>query len=196
VATEPTVSVTKKLRGASVLHYDSEEEIGRVVDVVVHPTEGRMLALLVATSEGARRVIRTNDCTLREDAVLAVPYSAVGGDTLRLTLASGVLAGKRLLGMEIVADRSSNVAYSSGRGEYLGHIRDVLVVPSTGSVVYRVTDAPTGSGEYFLAGSVPCCYSRLEEQVEVPRHTAARFAPASPLEAMELAEPTSLLTVH
>ena len=36
------MSVTRELRGSDVLRHDSEERIGSVLDLLVHPTEGHV----------------------------------------------------------------------------------------------------------------------------------------------------------
>ena len=55
---------------------------------------------------------------------------------------------------------------------------------------YRVADAPVRSGGFFLAGSVPCAYSRPDHRLEVPRGAERRFAAPSAVEAVELILPT------
>lgn len=184
---DDVMSMTRDLRGKRVLRHDSEEHIGDVKDVVVHPTEGRAIALLVRTPSGARRVIANADWFVDGDVVMARPYSMVGGDVLRRTLARGVLASKHLLGMKVVVDQHNTLGYITDRGKYLGFIRDVYLMPDEPRVAYRVGSAPVNDGTYYLAGSIPSSYSRKEECIEVPRRTASRFAATSPSEAMELA---------
>ncbi len=172
-----------------VRRHDSEEPMGRVEDVVVHPTEGRVVALLIAGNDGRRRVIDVDDFLVRDGVILARPYSAAGGKAVREVLLRGVRAARRLLGMSVVTDPRNALGYIRDRGKYLGSVRDVLFLPRRRAVVYYVGDAPVQHGRFYLAGSVPCAYSRSEERIEVPRRTEKRFAAASPLEAVELVEP-------
>jgi len=172
-----------------VRRHDSEEPIGTVDDVVVHPTEGRVHALLIAGRDGKRRVIDADDFIVRDGVVLARPYSAAGGNAVREVLMKGVRATRRLLGLSVVTDPRNALGYVRDRGKYIGYVRDIFFLPRRRAVVYYVGDAPVQHGRFYLAGSVPCAYSKTEDRIEVPRRTEQRFAAASPIEAAEMVEP-------
>jgi sporulation protein YlmC with PRC-barrel domain len=181
------VSVTRQLRGTDVLRYDSEERIGSVADVVVHPTEGRVVALVIRTPGGARSVVDVTECSFTGEAVLVVPHSARSADGVQAALERGVLATEDLLGMIVITDTGNCLGYVRDRGEFVGYIRDVYLLPDESRVVYRVGGSFGERSSFYLAGNVPSAYSRPDERMEVPRRAARRLAGESPWEALELA---------
>lgn len=187
MGTKDAMSVAMQVKGMEVVRHDSEERLGHVRDVIVHPTSGRVLGLLIETPQGKRRAISAGEWSIRGDVITASPHSTMGGEALRRSLESGVLAARRLLGMKVVTDTHHCLGYNSDRGKYLGHIRDVFVVPGEKRVVYRVHNDVFLAGDFYLAGSVPSSYSRADECMEVPRRTPARFAAPSPRKALDLA---------
>jgi len=183
------VSISRDLIGMDVQCYDSEARLGRIVDVVVHPTEGRVLALLISGDDGRRRIVDSTDFSFGDGVVFITPNMAKGGDAVREMLARGVLATKRLLGMEVITDQHDALGYVTERGRYLGSIRDIVIFPRRRAVVYRVAGAAFSGGAFFLSGNVATTYSRTEGKIEVPRDATQRFGATSPWEAVRRAKP-------
>jgi uncharacterized protein YrrD len=184
------ISVTRELRGMPVLRHDSEEEIGVVQDLVLHPTSGWVVALLVRQRDGSRRVVMADDWFIDGEAVMARPGSALAGTMVRHVLAEGVAATRALLGLRILSDSNNCLGYATDRGEYLGYVRDILVVPGAKRAVYQVGDSRVSTGGFYLAANVPVSYSRPDACIEVARGIAERCAGDSPAEAVDLATTT------
>jgi sporulation protein YlmC with PRC-barrel domain len=173
--------------GLRVVRHDSEEVLGKVEDVVVHPTSGRALALVVRGEDGRRRAFRQGDWFLEDGVVMTKPHTMISGEALGRLLERGVLAIHDLLGKRIVRDEASAIGYVRGRGQDLGSIRDVVLLPGRPRVVYSVANPLVRAGGFFLAGSVPSSYSRADDRLEVPRRADSKYAAPSPARALELA---------
>jgi sporulation protein YlmC with PRC-barrel domain len=178
----------REMKGMPVVRHDGEEELGRVADVLVHPTEGRVIALVMETSAGQRRAIAEPDWFLDDGVVMARPRAAAGGEIAPELLASGVLAAEHLVGMKVITDEGNCLGYITDRGKYVGHVYDVLLLDDEAHVAYHVWNAPVATGSFYMAGSVPFSYSRSKEQIEVPRHTTTELAAPSLDEAIARAE--------
>lgn len=174
------LNVAGRLRGMPVLPPDTNEKLGEVWDVLVHPTEGRVLGLILHTSAGEERVLAMGDFLILS---AAETVRAGGGrlteiEKLSDGLANGVAACHELIGASVVTEA----------GKLLGRVCEVHIFVERPLVIYRVAASGWqrffGSG-FFMAGDVPYAYSREGTRLIVPAWTGDLEAASSLTEAIE-----------
>jgi uncharacterized protein YrrD len=175
------IDVGSVLRGMAVLVTDTGERLGEVEDVLVHPTLGVVLAVLVRHADGELRTLGVSQCSIGADAVMASLGGATGRPADDAARQDGVLALRDLVGSNVVTDQ----------GKLLGRVSEVLVSSERPVVAYRVTDSAlqrlVGRG-MSLPGCAAEAYSADGTRMIVSAGAEAEFAGASVSDALEVAE--------
>lgn len=145
-----TLNVSSDICGRRARVARTFETAGIVTDVIVHPTEGRLLGFVLRGRAGSARRIAANRLSIGEQLVTS-PESAFTDDDAG-HLAHGAAARGELLGAGVVTDE----------GQLLGRVAEVHVSASGGGIFYTV--APSGFPGFFAApfrlpGDLPHAYS-------------------------------------
>jgi sporulation protein YlmC with PRC-barrel domain len=113
---EEVLRATSDVIGVSVHDRSTAERLGEVVDVIVHPTEGRLIGFALHTRFSVASFLLCESCEMNDGVLLA------DGDALHDARAwvalGGVAAARGLCGTSIVTDS----------GELLGRIEEVCVL--------------------------------------------------------------------
>lgn len=175
------IDVGGALRGMAVLVTDTGERLGQVEDVLVHPTRGVVLAVMVRGEDGELRTLGVSQCSIGVDAVMASAGRTPTREPVDGALQDGVLALRDLVGSNVVTDQ----------GKLLGRVSEVLVSSERPVVAYRVTDSAlqrlAGRG-MALPGCAAEAYSTDGTRMIVSARAEAEFAKASVSDALEVAE--------
>lgn len=161
-----------EIRKMSVLDAGSGERIGEIVDIVVEPTEGRLLGILLRTSEGEEAVLPLASVRIGENAIMAATGAALELRATSAVLKQGVLGAGVLAGANVVTED----------GRLLGTVKDVHVLPELGLVAYKVAGGMMQKifgGGYFIAGDVPVALSADGARMIVPSDTEEKLAAGS-----------------
>jgi sporulation protein YlmC with PRC-barrel domain len=155
------MNVDKELKGMTVLRSDTGDKMGEVSDAIVHPTEGRVMGLIVRTDEGQERALATRDFLIGKDAVMATAgasfVEAASGDRPE----GGVPAIGEVVGTNVVTDE----------GRFLGRVSEVHISLEEPRVAYRVTESTLQrflGGGFYIPGDLPSGYSRDGVRMIVP----------------------------
>jgi len=166
-----TLNVASQLCGMPVIVPDTSERIGNVSDVIVHPTEGGMLGIVLKTMKGEEHAIAAEDCFIFSDvrAVLAAEPALFDLGGIRDAMPGGVRVCRELIGANVVTEM----------GELLGDVRDVHVIEEPAQTIYRITASALQrffGGGFFLAGNVPRFFWRASARMIVPIETKTHLA--------------------
>ena len=163
------MNVEKELKGMTVLRSDTGDKMGEVSDAIVHPTEGRVMGLIVRTREGQEHAIATRSFFIGKDAVMATAganFVVQAGDD---SLEDGIPAIVEIVGTNVV----------TVEGKLLGRVSEVHISLETPRVAYRVTESTLQrffGGGFYIAGDLPSGYSRDGVRMIVPADTDERYA--------------------
>lgn len=168
------LNIAAELCGLPVLDPETARLHGRVVEAIVHPTEGTLLGLLLHAPGGAERAVAGADCHVfsKTGAVLALQQSVIERQRLILKLADGIAVGHNLLGASVVTEE----------GELLGHVTDAYLHEERQQISYRIAKSKLQElqgGGFFIAGYVPLAWSSLGARLIVPADTASQHAAPS-----------------
>ena len=163
------MNVDKELKGMTVLRSDTGNKMGEVLDAIIHPTEGRVMGLIVRTDEGQERALATRDFFIGKDAVMATPGAIFVIQSEDDSLDDGIPAIGEIVGTNVVTDE----------GELLGRVSEVHISLETPRTAYRVTGSTLQrffGGGFYIAGDLPSGYSRDGVRMIVPVDTDERHA--------------------
>jgi sporulation protein YlmC with PRC-barrel domain len=170
-----------EIRKMSVLDAGSGERIGELVDIVVEPTEGRLLGVVIRTGDGEEAVLSLESVRIGENAVMVSSGAPLETRASSGALRAGVLGGGLLSGANVVTED----------GRLLGKIKDIEILPELGLVAYKVAGTVMQKifgGGYYIAGDVPVALSSDGARMIVPTDTEERHAAGS---VEELLKPKS-----
>jgi sporulation protein YlmC with PRC-barrel domain len=160
------------LRKMSVLDAGSGEKVGEVLDAVVHPTEGRLVGIVVRLNSGEDAVLPVGSLRIGDNAVMATAGAPLEVRASSTVLRDGVLAAGRLVGANVVTED----------GRLLGKVNDVEFIPDLGLAAYKVTDSMLKKifgGGFYIAGDLPVAISSDGVRMIVPTDTEDRHAAGS-----------------
>jgi sporulation protein YlmC with PRC-barrel domain len=180
--------VADQLIGMPVIS-DSARKLGQVADAVVHPTEGRVLGLVLRSLKDEERLVRADDFFIfgTSGAVLAEDNLLTGSENFEDFLRGGVRVRRDLMGASVVTDA----------GELLGRVSDVYILEEQLLTVHRVAGSKLQEvfgGGFFVAGNVPRAWSRMGSRLIVPGSTQQDHAASSLAEAIKALEQELALT--
>jgi uncharacterized protein YrrD len=165
------LNVMKDLKGMAVINSGTGEKLGAVQDAIVHPTQGRLLGLLLRGADGQARALGVQDFFIGRDAVISVQELRYETEGQSEMLRGGIQA-EQLKGANVV----------TGDGRLLGRISDVYVSVDQPRIAYHVTESTLQrffGGGFYLEGSVPRVYAPDGARLLVPEETDSRFAVAT-----------------
>lgn len=158
-----------EIRKMSVLDAGSGERIGEIVDVVVHPTEGRLLGIVLKGLGGEEAVLSVDSVRIGENAVMAASGAQLEVRASSAVLRGGVTAAGTLVGANVVTED----------GKLLGKVNDVHVLPEHSLVAYKIAGTVMQKifgGGYFISGDTPMAFSSDGARMIVPVDTEERLA--------------------
>lgn len=161
-----------EMRKMSVLDSGNGNKIGVVADVVVHPTDGRLLGLIIRTDDGEESVMSLAAFRIGDNAVMAEPNALLEVRSSSELLNEGAAAEGELVGANIVTDD----------GKLLGKVSDVIILPELSLVAYKVAGSALqkffGRG-FYVAGDLPSAISSDGVRMIVPSDTEEKHAAES-----------------
>lgn len=152
-----------RLLGRTVERAVPRQALGKVIDLVLHPTEGLLLGMVVQTAAGEERVFAWHGLRLLPTAVRIEKQDAPDTTREQNELKAGVRACRELLGAHVLTEE----------GQLLGSVREIYCDWETRRVLHYVAGAGWRKlmpGRY-LAGNQPRAYSRAGHRLIVPAHT-------------------------
>ncbi|MGH9831423.1 MAG: PRC-barrel domain-containing protein [Blastocatellia bacterium] len=180
------LDVAKDFKGMAVLASDTGAKLGEARDVIIHPTEGRLLGVVVRAAEGGERSLSASSFIIGQDAVMVTTTAFRRADERSNELAGGVRAIEDLIGSKVVTED----------GTLLGRVSEAHIgvdqpsvagVAGVARVVYRVAESTLQKffgGGFFLPGAAARSYSPEEKRMIVPADTGNRYAASSLAEAI------------
>jgi len=169
---DKTLNVGRELKGMPVLATFTGEKIGEVIRAHIHPTEGRLVAIIVHTLKGETRTLAGTDLSFEEGAVRAVEGALRQSDEGHLK-AEGHFTPEEITGALVITDR----------GCLLGRVSEVHMSVEARRIYYRVVKSEWQrlmGGGFFLPGDVPRSYFHGNRRLIVPADAEGRYA-AKPL---------------
>jgi uncharacterized protein YrrD len=168
------LNIAAELCGLPVLDPETARLHGKVVEAIIHPTEGTLLSLWLQAPGGAARAVAGADCQVFREtgAILAPQQAVIERQKLAPKLASGLAVCRGLLGASVVTEE----------GELLGRVTEAYLHEERQQISYRITKSKLQElwgGGFFLAGHVPLTWSSLGARLIVPADTASKHARAS-----------------
>jgi uncharacterized protein YrrD len=166
-----SLNVLKELKGMPLINRATGEKLGDVEDALIHPTQGRVLGLLLKDSGGQRHALDVRDCLIGKDAVMVAEHFHFETPGHGETLSGGVPVGE-LTGTKAVTED----------GRLIGRVSDVYILVDQPRAAYHVTESTMQrffGGGFFLAGDVPKAYSPDGARLILPSDTENRAAVSS-----------------
>ena len=172
------VNIENDLRGKAVLRSRTGEKLGEVADVIIHPTEGRLLGLAIRTPHGEDRALVARDFVIGNDAIMAAAEARMDEEGFRGMMADGVPASARLVGSNVVTED----------GNMIGRVSEVYITTDTQRVIYRIAESRLKQlfgGGFYMAGDVIRALSPEGGRIIVPADTEQRYAASSIRDILE-----------
>jgi len=172
-----TLNVAKDLRGMPLLAADTGAKLGEISDAVIHPTEGRVMGVVVRTLDGDDLRIRLGDIIIGEDAVMTSGEAFERAGDYAREMAAGFRAVDEMIGSNVVTEE----------GVLLGRISEVYIRVDKPQAVYRIIESRLQKffgGGFFLAGDVARSFAPDATRMIVPADTEQRYAASSLSEAL------------
>lgn len=157
-----------RLVDVTVMEFQTREFVGKVADLIVVPTRGVSVGIIIKPNKKSEYSLSWNNIFLQGDTVFVHgEYS----EPEYFPPTSGIIkASGELFGASIVTEE----------GKLIGHVRDVIFEPETMNLIYKFSAPGWRSvlrNEYFLAGNFPYAYSLFRNRLFVPSdsviHTSA-----------------------
>jgi sporulation protein YlmC with PRC-barrel domain len=166
-----TVSQLKKM---PVVLPETSETVGQISDVIIHPTDGTVLGLILQSTEGETWAVTANDFFIfNRKNIVVVLESALSGQTdAQEKIAGGISVCREAIGTRIVTEN----------GKYLGTVSDVLIMEEPLVAVYQVLESHWqkyfGRG-FYISADLPYAWSRdgarfIVREVEVMHHRSSQ----------------------
>jgi sporulation protein YlmC with PRC-barrel domain len=154
------------------------ETVGRISDVTIHPTEGRVLGLILQSSEGMTYAIAADDFFIfNQNKTVVVLESALTDEPdVWERMASGISVCRKAIGASIVTEN----------GEFIGYVSDVIIGEEPLRVVYQVFESYWqkyfGRG-FYIPADLPFAWSPdgsrfIVSETELARHRVSQPADA------------------
>lgn len=172
-----TLNVAKDLRGMSLLAVDTGAKLGEIRDVIIQPTEGRVMGVVVRTPDDSELRLRAGDIIIGQHAVMTSWESFEHAGDRAGEMAGGVRALDEMIGSNVVTEN----------GELLGRISEIYIRVDRPQAVYRVTESRIQKlfgGGFFLRGDAARSYAPDGARMIVPADTEQRYAASSLGEAL------------
>jgi sporulation protein YlmC with PRC-barrel domain len=174
------LNVEKDLKGMSVIKVDSGSKMGEVTGAVVHPIEGKMLGVIIRTSEDKGRILLTENFFIGADAIMA-DAKARFEEIPSPKLEGGVPALAAIIGTNLVTEE----------GRLVGRVSEVHISTKKPFAVYKVAESTLqiffGGGFYIPAYAVRA-YSDDGVRMVVPANIEDGYGTSSPEDAMAMWE--------
>ncbi len=185
-----TVSQLKKM---PVVLPETGEIVGQISDVIIHPTEGTVLGLILRSIEGVTCAVAANDFFIfNRNNVVVILESALSSQTgVREKIGGGISACREAIGARIVTEK----------GKYMGDVSDVLIMEEPQRVVYQILESHWqkyfGRG-FYISADLPYAWSRdgtrfIVREVELIRNRASQPTDAIRSEGHEVALEENLI---
>jgi uncharacterized protein YrrD len=178
-----TLNVARQLIGLPVIAPDWAQRLGQVSDAVIHPTEGRLLGLVLQSPRGKERLLSAKNFFIfgAVSAVLTEVRSPPEAKSLKEVSSDGVRVCRDLIGAKVI----------TGDGKLLGGVSDVYLLEEQLWAFYYITKTKLqeffGSG-FFIAGNVPQAWSDRDACLIVPAHAERSCTALSLAEAISAFE--------
>jgi sporulation protein YlmC with PRC-barrel domain len=182
------LNVITELIGSPVGEAETGATLGAVTDVVVHPTDGDIMGLLLLTNQGRQAAIATGHFQFneRERKICTMLDALLIGNEIELYLGGGVNVCGDLLACEVVTHE----------GKLLGLISEAYVaVAQPPQLIYRIAEPGLLRllrRSFYLAADEPYFYSGVEHRLFVPAIPAASLLCHSLAEAASKAPPREM----
>jgi sporulation protein YlmC with PRC-barrel domain len=169
-----TLNNMSQLKKMPVVLPETGKTVGQISDVIIHPTEGTVLGLIMRSIKGETWAVAVNDFFIfTKNNVVVVLDGAFSDQTgVREKIADGISACREAIGARIVTEK----------GKYMGDVCDVWIAEEPLRVVYQVFESAWqkyfGRG-FFISADLPYVWSRngtrfIVREVELTRNRAAR----------------------
>jgi sporulation protein YlmC with PRC-barrel domain len=172
------LNTMNQLKKMPVVLPETGETVGQISDVIIHPTEGTVLGLIVQSTEDATCAVATNDFFIfkRNNVVVVLEIALSGQTGAREKMAGGISACREAIGARIVTEK----------GKYLGYVSDVLITEEPLLAVYQILESHWQKyfgGGFYISADLPYAWSRdgtrfIVREDEVTRHRASQPAEA------------------
>jgi sporulation protein YlmC with PRC-barrel domain len=134
---------------------ETGELVGQISDVIIHPTEGIVLGLILQSTKGLTCAVAAQDFFIfNRNNVVAVLQSAISDQTSAWEkMAHGISVCHEAIGTKIVTEN----------GKYIGYVSDVVIVEEPLRVVYQVIESfwqKYFGRELYISADLPFAWSR------------------------------------
>jgi sporulation protein YlmC with PRC-barrel domain len=173
-----TLNNMSQLKKMPVVLPETGKTVGQISDVIIHPTEGTVLGLIMRSIKGEIWAVAVNDFFIfTKNNVVVVLDGAFSDQTgVREKIADGISACREAIGARIVTEK----------GKYIGEVSDVWISEEPLRAVYQVLESLWqkyfGRG-FFISADLPYAWSRngtrfIVREVELIRNRASQPADA------------------
>jgi sporulation protein YlmC with PRC-barrel domain len=160
------------LRKMTILDSGSGERMGEIRDAIVHPTQGRLIGVIVKLASGEEAVLPVESLRIGDNAVMATAGAQLEVLSSSPSMRDGVPASTRLVGTNVVTED----------GRLLGKVSNIEFLPDLGLAAYKVTGTVLQKifgGGFYIAGDTPKAFSADGVRMIVPSDTEDRLAAGS-----------------
>ncbi len=159
----------EEFQGMAVLDSETGAKLGEVADVIVHPTEGRVLGITIKDTGGDVMALGVHEILIGADAVMAQGAATLEKWMPGTNVAETALASGEVIGTNIVTED----------GRLIGKVNDVYISTETPRTFYRVAGSALQrflGGGFFIPGDLPHAISSDGIRMIVPADTEEQAA--------------------
>jgi sporulation protein YlmC with PRC-barrel domain len=168
------LNFANQLKKMPVTLPETGEIVGQVRDVIIHPTEGRVLGLILQSARGETCAVTANDFFIfsRDNVVVMLECALSDQPGAWQKMADGISVCQEIIGTSIVTEK----------GKYIGYVSDVLITEEPLHAVYQVIESLWqkyfGRG-FYISADLPHAWSRdgnrfIVREDELMRHRASQ----------------------
>src|SRR5512133_1350736 len=162
-----------EIRHMSVIDAGSGDKVGGVADVIVEPTGGRFIGIIVDSTDGDDSVLGLDAFRIGANAIMAAPGASRESRASSELMRRGVPAASKLVGVNVITED----------GHLLGKISEVHVIVEQNLTIYRVSGSllqRVFGGGFYIQGNHPVALSSDGVRLVVPADTETKHA-ATPI---------------
>lgn len=175
------LNIASQLKKMPVTLPETGETVGQVRDVVIHPTEGRVLGLILQSARGGTCAATANDFFIfsRDNVVVILEGALSDQSGAWQKMEDGIRVCREIIGTSIVTEK----------GKYIGYVSEVLIVEEPLQAVYQVIESLWqkyfGRG-FYISADLPYAWSRDGTRFFVREDELMSHRASQPVEAIRV----------
>ncbi len=177
---EKVLNIAQEIKGMPVIMLERGQRLGRIVDVIIHPTEGVVTGLVVSNEQGEERLLLAADCFVFQELGVAM-VTPEGWDESQ-QMPEGLQGGLR------ICEQLQRLEVLTKNGKSLGQVVAVYATEVELRTIYRVATYRLRLFErsvFFIPGNLPQAWVKQRGRLIVSDEEVGRTSCSTLQEALK-----------